>query len=59
MEIGKQNASCARARRTILCDISSSRNNFSATAMSYFLRRLMFLTDNTARVASEIKLVAQ
>ena len=27
--------------------------------MSYFLRRLVFLTDNTARVASEIKLVAQ
>ena len=59
MEIGKQNASCARTRRTILCDISSSRNNFSATSMSYFLRRLVFLTDNTARVASEIKLVAQ
>ena len=27
--------------------------------MSYFLRRLVFLTDNTARVANEIKLVAQ
>ena len=58
MEIGKQNDSCARARRTIFCDMSSSRNNFSSTAMCYFLQRLVFPTD-IAGCSSEIELVVQ